>query len=145
MLLYYSNNMIVPKSKFYLGVFGEKLVHKSLEGSIWMRNTNTGGRDSHDIEWNGIKIEVKTSRRMMSTRDGFVTQFSVLSSDAKIFVFLVIGNRGEIYFWVKSEKEFYTSVYLKSSDSINNLELLPDEIMKAKNRKNKDIEVAYGI
>ena len=135
--------MIILKSKFFLGVFGERIVHESLPGSEWMRVGYGMGRDPFDIMWNGIKIEVKTSRSFYGDKNSFHMQFSLLRAEASIFVFLGIMGK-TIYWWVKSKKEFNSSVYLKSENAFTDLSLLPIAILKAKNRKNNDVEVAYG-
>lgn len=141
-LFCYCNNVIIPKSKYYLGVYVEKLIHEALPDSILMRKDRFDIRSPFDIKWKDLKIEVKTSHTIYSNSDpnsdNFYMQFSIFGSKADVYVFIGFCNN-KLYYWIKSPMEFNVSVYLKSKDAFTDLRLLQKEILNAIGRENPDI------
>lgn len=104
-------------SLYRLSRQGEELVYKALEGAVWSDN------NGHDIDWNGIRISVKTRGT-----SGAIGQTAFVFShfnDKKVVYILVGITKSKHYFWVISSKELKAkkSYYASIKESVEYEEL----------------------
>src|ERR1035437_8519759 len=81
------------------GFKGELLIHELLEGSIFP-NQHKESRLPYDIEWQGIKIDVKTTAHTLkTTKNGCSFTVNATKHHADIvLVFVALLDKN--YFWV---------------------------------------------
>lgn len=106
--------------KYKIGLAGELLVHKTLKGSKFINEFKESGLP-YDIEWQGLKLSVKTTMRV-STNDSVT--FSDMSKPPQEDVILVLvaiwDNKN--YFWIE-KPSWKFSYYKKLSTALNKREL----------------------
>lgn len=104
-------------------LLGEQLVLQALPKAEWTRDQYP--YPSHDIKWNGIKIEVKTTRQVFDgVRGARYCLFSnINNTDGNVGVFVAYLEDG-VWYWVKSLSEVGSSFYAKFSESITDSSLI---------------------
>lgn len=112
-------------STFATARLGEQIIFDLLPGSEW-KNPISESREYFDIVWQGIKIDVKTTKFRL--KSGFQTSVRASQTGKKDVVFVVVAMDGENqFFWVMKESK--TSVYLKIKDAIP-IEKLQEKIIE---------------
>jgi hypothetical protein len=97
------------------GKLGERIVFELLTGSEWNNEINES-RDYYDLLWEGIKIEVKTTRCKL--RNGFQVSLRASQTGNTDVVFVVVGlDEDKRYYWVILNPRVHSS-YVKLQDSI---------------------------
>jgi len=114
--------MVTRKSRYGIARKGENLVHSLLPNSKLMVDI-----DPHlpwDIEWEGIKIDVKTSQYNVNST-GFTFNIAHPYSNKAIYVLVGLAE-GKTYFWVI--KRIDASSYLAKHKDAIIAEELPEAI-----------------
>ena len=111
------------------GRYTEQYVHEHLPGSL-MLNEHGERKLPFDIEWNGIRIDVKSNFRI--TSDLGRCSFSVKKDkklNGTIYVYVGVDSEAnQKYLWVsKMSRKMRTSFHL--ADAITE-HLLPDEVLR---------------
>lgn len=110
---------------------GEKIVHNLLPNSKWL-NENGENHFSYDIEWKGLKIDVKTTtvkvrwfRLGKLTREYFNFSVAGRFNEAKIMIFVAIdldeNNKYKYYFWI--DKNYTNQARKNINEAIDGSEL----------------------
>ena len=108
-----------------IGYIGEQRVVDLLAGSRWLGLEELNQGSHHDIDWEGIKIEVKTSVSPFTSKDGKpMFNFTVSGhNDCDVYVFLGRTEEKD-YFWVEPKEAVKSGYYGKLDNTVtsDNLE-----------------------
>lgn len=113
------HNLNIMYSKHVLGRLGEQIIFDLLDGCEWT-NHFKDAQQTYDIIWDGIKIDVKTTK--FRIRKGFQTTL-YSSKISKDILFVIVGITEERnYFWVRPHRGA-SSVFLRIEDAVSEKEL----------------------
>lgn len=125
----YYNTHIMKADTHKIGRMGENIVKNLLDRSEFSKP-----RDFYDIDWEGIKIEVKTSTyKVPSGKFQVNARSSITGKKPDVFVIVGVDSVGE-HFWVKRNFNYGTAL-MKKEDEIQKKEFANEVVRISKEVK----------
>lgn len=87
---YFKTHGRQPPKVFRPGYYGELLAMDKLPGSKHV------GASTHDLEWSGKKIEVKTAKRLLEKTRRYCFNIKTQKGKTDYFVFIILGSNNEL-------------------------------------------------
>lgn len=101
---------MISKSPSYVGRQGEQIVYDLLPGAKWINEVNSAGKQ-HDIEWQGVKIDVKTSTFKVYD-ESFHVNLGSSAPYPNDIVYVVVGLiEGGYYLWVTRKSQVSSRIF----------------------------------